>query len=147
MWCNRGGKKETEPSLEKQVQKSIVPLKSDDMNLHYNIIGTLKDSFGGLSKKEQFDFFARTTEKIRELNKEHWGNLSCAKRFLCEIWSVEFSTSNEKYKMYYKGDTDIYMGEESTLVIGINLSTILRGFLLKIKMQLLILIQAKLIHL
>ncbi|PYE88852.1 hypothetical protein [Bacillus sp. 196mf] len=63
-------------------------------------------------------FFARTTEKIRELNKEHRGNLSCDKRFLCEICSVEFTTSNEKYKMYYKDDTDIYMGEESTLVIG-----------------------------
>ncbi|PYE88853.1 hypothetical protein [Bacillus sp. 196mf] len=69
-------KKETEVSLEKQVQKSIEPLKSDevltkffsdvkyekdiesdDMNLHYNIIGTLKDSFEDLSKKEQFDFF------------------------------------------------------------------------------------------
>ncbi|MFV1022365.1 hypothetical protein JOY40_26085 [Bacillus tropicus] len=132
-------KKETAVLVEKQVQKLIVPIQSnenvlkyltnvtyekdpfyaDDINLHYNIVGTLNDSFGDLSEKEQYDFFASVTEIIRNVNKENRGKLSCSKDFLCDIYYVQFTTSNQKYKMYYKDLNDIEtVKKEQTLVIG-----------------------------
>ncbi|MGE6367216.1 hypothetical protein ACQKD9_26640 [Bacillus paramycoides] len=131
-------KKQTEASLEKQVQKSIQPLNSDerllkylsnvkyekdinsdDTNLHYNIIGTLDDSFEDLKEKEQFDFLAHAIDKMREVNKGNNGNLSCDRLFLCDIWYVEFSTSKETYMMFYEDQPINNMNEEGrTLVVG-----------------------------
>ncbi|WP_243765238.1 hypothetical protein [Bacillus arachidis] len=120
------------------MQKSIEPLKSDegllkylsnvkyekdinsdDTNLHYNIIGTLDDSFEELKEKEQFAFIAHAIDTMREVNKENNGNLSCDRLFLCDIWYVEFSTSNDKYRMFYKDSSVNSMNEEGrTLVVG-----------------------------
>ncbi|HFT5903641.1 TPA: hypothetical protein ACGSMF_004815 [Bacillus cereus] len=131
-------KKETEASLEKQVQKSIESLKSDevltkylmnvkyekdvdsdDTNLHYNILGTLNDSFEELKEAEQFAFISHSIDKIHEVNKENNGDLSCGRLFLCDIWYVEFSTSKEKYRMFYEDPNINNMnGEERTLVVG-----------------------------
>ncbi|WP_234816627.1 hypothetical protein [Bacillus mycoides] len=131
-------KKETEVSLEKQVQKSIEPLNSDerllkylsnvkyekdihsdDTNLHYNIVGTLDDSFEELKKEEQFAFIAHAIDKMREVNKDNSGNLSCERLFLCDIWYVEFSTSKNQYMMFYEDQTINNTNEKGrTLVVG-----------------------------
>ncbi|OXL97088.1 hypothetical protein [Bacillus sp. KbaB1] len=134
--------KKTVMSLEKQLQKSIDALKSDenvvkylsdvqyektedsdDVNLYYNIVGKLNDSFDSLSRKEQYDFFARITDIIRGMYKDNNGKLSCdSNDYLCEIWSVELATSKEKYTMLYKDKIDYKLDKsEQTLRVGNSL--------------------------
>ncbi|MFB6649249.1 hypothetical protein [Bacillus toyonensis] len=132
-------KKEAAVSTEKQVQKLIEPItsnenlkkyltnvtyekdsyESDDINIFYNIIGILNDSFEDLSIKEKYNFMASVTEIIRNVNKDNFGKLSCAKGFNCDLYYVEFTTSKEKYKMYYKNVIDLEtLDKEQTIFIG-----------------------------
>ncbi|WP_144474011.1 hypothetical protein [Bacillus tropicus] len=133
-------KKEAAVSSEKQVQKLIEPITSnenlkkyltnvtyeketdysDDINLYYNISGTLNDSFEDLSIEEKYNFMASVTEIIRNVNKDNFGKLSCAKDFNCDLYYVKFTTSKQNYKMMYKnsigleadnGKQTIYIGD------------------------------------
>ncbi|PHA01086.1 hypothetical protein [Bacillus wiedmannii] len=113
--------KETENALEKQLQKSVDTLvadenlsnylasvqyekteDSDSVNLYYNIVGNLNDTFDSLSRKEQYAFFEKINDMIKKNYKENYGNLNCDKDYHCIIWSIEFSTSTEKYSMLYE---------------------------------------------
>ena len=81
----------------------------------------MNDSFDSLSRKEQYDFFARITDIIRGIYKGNNGKLSCDD-YLCEIWSVELATSKEKYTMLYKDEIDYKVDKsEEILRVGNSL--------------------------
>lgn len=132
-------KKEAAVLSEKQVQKLIKPLTSneklskyltkvtyekesyysDDINLFYNILGTLNDSFEDLSIVEKYNFLASVTEIIRNANEENLGKLNCAKDFNCDLYYVKFTTSKQNYKMIYKNSIGLQADNgEQTLYIG-----------------------------
>lgn len=132
-------KKEAAVSTEKQVQKLIEPLTSNenlskyltkvtyekeinysnDINLHYNILGTLNDSFEDLSIVEKYNFFTSVTEIIRNANEKNLGKLSCTKDFNCDLYYVQFTTSKQNYKMIYKNSIGLQADNgEQTIYIG-----------------------------